>query len=215
MLIWAEQGKFNQFYCIRTKVPPPLFKGNKTGLSLLKIIFLTVVTFLHSLFLNQQGRVWPISAAQHASSLGEKKSSTIPIKMPLAAPGIPAISETLFIRKYSSQCSVVKFVVWQKSSQSLEATVTLSFTTVLAQTSKCSLDRVLLPNMQILEGKHEHQSYWMGKWNPHLPTFILLYHVETSSCSTVLHPFSPSKGWLEHDKDYLFPLRARSIKLLF
>lgn len=184
-------------YCIRTKVPSTLFKDYKTWFSSLKIIFFTVIILLQSLFLNQQGTVQPISTAQHASSLRGKKNSIIPFKMPLAAPGIPAISETLFIMKYSSQFSVVKFVLWQKSCQSLEGTVMLSLTMVLAQTSNWSLDKVLLPNMQILEGKHENQCYYMvpGKWNPPFPINSSFISWKLPSGSSLLHHFSASKRW--------------------
>lgn len=138
--------------------------------------------------------------------------------MPLAAPGIPAISETLFIRKYSSQFSVVKFVLWQKSCQSLEGTVMLSLTMVLAQTSNWSLDKVLLPNMQILEGKRENQCYYMvpGKWNLPFPlsSSFISWKLQVALVCYIISQLQKDGG-SRTKTAYLFPLRVRSIKLLF
>lgn len=68
---------------------------------------------------------------------------------PLAAPGMPSISVTLFMVKYSSQVALRKREV-QKSSQSLEPTVSFPSTTILVQRSKPWRERVLLPRRQIL-----------------------------------------------------------------
>lgn len=72
-----------------------------------------------------------------------------PWMRPLAAPGMPSISVTLFMVKYSSQVALRKREV-QKSSQSLEPTVSLPSTTTLVQRSNPWRERVLFPSRQIL-----------------------------------------------------------------
>lgn len=178
--LWDVQGKLNQF-CGRQV----LHQDKRAICSfwrLQELVLFMERNFLHCNYLssNPPSQLAGLSSTHFNCSAcllfkRTKKYSVIPFRMPLAAPGIPAIWETLFIRKYSSQFSVVKFVVWQKSNQSFDATVMLSLTMVLAQTSNWSLDRVLLPNMQILEGKHGNQGYYTvpGKWNPPLPTILL------------------------------------------
>ena len=75
---------------------------------------------------------------------------------------MPSISVTLFMVKYSSQVALRKREV-QKSSQSLEPTVSFPSTTILVQRSKPWRERVLLPRRQIL-GEAETQPCAHTPW---------------------------------------------------
>lgn len=73
-----------------------------------------------------------------------------PRKTPLATPGIPWISVTLFCTKYSSQVAL-KLEPLQKRRQSAVVTVPLPTTCILAQVSKLRFASVRFPRRQTLE----------------------------------------------------------------
>lgn len=87
---------------------------------------------------------------------------------PLAAPGIPWISVTLFLVKYSSQVALRKREE-QKRPQSCVVTVSFPSQASLAQTSKPWRDSVRFPRRQILRREASKE---VGRTRP-LPGFTV------------------------------------------
>lgn len=91
-----------------------------------------------------------------------------PRRTPLATPGMPWISVTLFWAKYSSQVALGMELL-QKRPQSAVGIVLLLTVWTLAQTSKPRLDKVRFPSRQTLEqvvGREE-------SWGPLLKPLLL------------------------------------------
>lgn len=80
------------------------------------------------------------------------KAFFLPARMPLVTPGIPCISETLLLVKYSSQVAF-RYSESQKDLQSLVVTVSLSISMTFAQTSYPLESSVRFPRRQTLERK--------------------------------------------------------------
>lgn len=74
----------------------------------------------------------------------------VPARMPLVTPGIPCISVTLLLLKYSSQVAL-RYSESQKLLHSLVVTVSLSISMTFAQTSYPLERRVRFPSRQTLQ----------------------------------------------------------------
>lgn len=74
----------------------------------------------------------------------------LPARMPLVTPGIPCISETLLLVKYSSQVAF-RYSESQKDLHNLVVTVSLSVSMSFAQTSYPLESSVRFPRRQTLE----------------------------------------------------------------
>lgn len=83
----------------------------------------------------------------------------LPRKTPLATPGMPWISVTLFCTKYSSQVAL-RLEPLQKRRQSAVVTVPLLTTCILAQVSKLRFASVRFPSRQTLEQGEDRAPFY-------------------------------------------------------
>lgn len=122
----------------------------------------------------------------------DQTSVSLPLMIPLASPGMPGISVTLFWKKYSSQWALLEFSELQKFFQSLLVTVSLPTTAVFPQTSNKSRTNVRFPNIQIL---HMVKIIIIRNQLIDLITFSFKYYILCFVLSSNIKTYGNSGGW--------------------